>query len=405
MPAENLTLYAKWQEFTIYFNIGTTTSAVLLSSGKSYLWGDNSFGQLGSGNNESAFLPIETFNLYSGDDISKFELSDSMTSALTTNGRFFVWGGLYFHRFLISSDGSISSSRLPLEVTYRFNLNSNEKILDVSHTEGGGMAITTSGNIFTWGARTSGMLGNATNDNSIFGPVNISSRFGFNNSERIIKIVHGINTYSHAAALSNQGKLFLWGSNGNGQIGNGTFNDQTTPFLINNQMQLASDETVTDVSLGSYHSGAITSIGRLFMWGKNDFGQSIENLNNLNDINSPLDKTNSFLLNADEKLVDIELGKYFSAALTNQGRVFTWGSNWAGQLGTNNYFNHRTPVDITGNFNLLDGETIVQIRLGGSSSAALSNFGRVFFWGDNSNGQLGFGNTINRIRPTELIIN
>jgi uncharacterized repeat protein (TIGR02543 family) len=415
MPAENLTLYAKWQEHMVYINVGPNTGSVIISSGKSYLWGLNDTGQLASGNLESIYRPIETLNLNSSDQILKFELMDNFTGALTNNGRLFFWGREEQGRLSLNYGSSVETYTSPKEITNQFIIENGDKIMDFSMSEGAGTAITTNGRIFTWGWQQYGSLGNGT----ISGPyytsyyfiliypnsdriINISNNFSLDNLEKIVNVDRGKN---HAAAITNLGKLFLWGSNSRGQVGNGTFVDQTTPTLLNNRMQLTVNEKVIDVSLGSEHSGAITSNGRIFMWGKNGNGESIENLNNLNDINSPLDKTNSFLLNADEKLVDIELGSSFSTALTNQGRVFTWGSNWAGQLGTNNYFNFRTPVDITGNFNLLEGETIVQIRLGGSSSAALSNFGRVFFWGDNSNGQLGFGNTINRIRPTELIIN
>jgi len=402
MPAENLTLYAKWTDYTVNFNIGLNTGSLTLSSGKSYIWGTNWGGQLGSGNLINVFQPTEAFNLYAGDEIEKFELSESSSGALTFNGRLFLWGSSGSGATFIIRNNN--DEKKPLEVTTIFDLESDEKLIDFSLVESNGTAITTKGKIFTWGYEGYGKLGNGT---SYFGgfsvePINILQHFQLNNPEKIISIDWG---GTHAAALTNLGKLFSWGGNSRGQIGNGTFSDQNTPTLLNNRMGLINNETITDFSMGGEHSGAITSNGRLFMWGQNGWGEAIENLNNLNDINSPLDKTSAFLLHSDEKLVNIELGFGHSAALTNEGRVFTWGLNTSGQLGTDNFFNYRNPIDITNNFNLLEGETIVQIKLGVNSSAALSNLGRVFFWGDNSNGQLGFGNTINRIRPTELIIN
>jgi uncharacterized repeat protein (TIGR02543 family) len=404
MPAENLTLYAKWKDYTVNFNIGINTGSLTLSSDKSYIWGTNIWGGLGSGNLIDVLQPTETFNLYADDEIKKFELDDRTSGALTFNGRLFLWGSPFSGSTIIIANDN--DEYKPLEVTNRFDLESDDKLIDFSLTESNGTAITTKGKIFTWGYEAYGRLGNGRSGQRYTDlsaePINILQHFQLNNPEKIITIDWGGGT---AAALTNLGKLFSWGSNSRGQIGNGTFSDQTTPTLLNNRMGLINNETITDFSMGGEHSGAITSNGRLFMWGQNGWGQAIENLNNLNDINSPLDKTSAFLLHSDEKLVSIELGSLHSAALTNEGRVFTWGLNYSGQLGTNNYFNYRNPIDITNNFNLFEGEKIVQIKLGGNSSAALSNLGRVFFWGNNSNGQLGFGNKINRIRPTELIIN
>ena len=274
MPAENLTLYAKWKDYTVNFNIGINTGSLTLSSDKSYIWGTNIWGGLGSGNLIDVLQPTETFNLYADDEIKKFELDDRTSGALTFNGRLFLWGSPFSGSTIIIANDN--DEYKPLEVTNRFDLESDDKLIDFSLTESNGTAITTKGKIFTWGYEAYGRLGNGRSGQRYTDlsaePINILQHFQLNNPEKIITIDWGGGT---AAALTNLGKLFSWGSNSRGQIGNGTFSDQTTPTLLNNRMGLINNETITDFSMGGEHSGAITSNGRLFMWGQNGWGQAI----------------------------------------------------------------------------------------------------------------------------------
>lgn len=79
----------------------------------------------------------------------------------------------------------------------------------------------------------------------------------------------------------------------------------------------------------------------------------------------------------------------FSVTLTNSGRIFTWGNSTFGQLGdgANHSSPVQLPTDITDKFNLQDGEKIIEAVAGESNMAyaghviALTNYGRVFTWG------------------------
>ena len=69
----------------------------------------------------------------------------------------------------------------------------------------------------------------------------------------------------HSAAIKEDGSLWMWGWNDNGQLGDGTTTNTSTPIKIL--------EDVKEVSLGQGYSAAIKEDGSLWMWGQNDYGQ------------------------------------------------------------------------------------------------------------------------------------
>ena len=110
-------------------------------------------------------------------------------------------------------------------------------------------------------------------------------------------------------------------------------------------------------------------------------------------------KATSLFLNENEKIVDVELGAFFSLAVTNEGRVFTWGANESGQLGKGDTVNTSTPVEITNRINQLlrSDETVVKYRLGYAHVVALTSQGRIISWG-------GIGSSGSNTRNTPGIL-
>ena len=73
--------------------------------------------------------------------------------------------------------------------------------------------------------------------------------------------------------LTSNGRLFTWGYNGSGELGNGTTAYKLTPTEITSSLFYPQEIKIIQVSLGTYHSAALTSNGRLFTWGRNDDGE------------------------------------------------------------------------------------------------------------------------------------
>ena len=98
----------------------------------------------------------------------------------------------------------------------------------------------------------------------------------------------------------------------------------------------------------------------------------------------------------------IKAAQNYAAGLTTDGRLFMVGENDYGRLGVGDYSNRYYPTDITDNFNLAPGEYITMFDTGHYHMIAATNQNSVYVWGWNNNRQLGDGTTVTRILPLEI---
>ncbi len=167
-------------------------------------------------------------------------------------------------------------------------------------------------------------------------------------------------------------------------------------------VQLDENEKIIQVSLGAYHTVVLTDKGRVFNWGYNFWGNL--GINDASVFSTEIPRELTFPLVGSEKIIQISAGGNNSAALTDTGRVFTWGINYTGQLGigtTNTSVPQQSvPGEVT-NWPSKTG-TIIQVCIGGSHSSALTDQGEVYTWGNNDRGQLGIGSTLNQSSPKKV---
>ena len=185
----------------------------------------------------------------------------------------------------------------------------------------------------------------------------------------------------HAAALTSDGSIYVWGSNDFKQLGIENLVSANTPQLmptpINNVQRMA---------LGERHSIALNQDGNLYVWGDNTFGQTGTGI--LEPIKTPVllsHNNDNQLLNP---MVSISAGKFHSVALDRTGTVWTWGRNEWGQIGDGSQTTRNLPVQVLDS----DGgffQGVVAIASGENFVLALTNDGLVWAWGENSSGQLG----------------
>lgn len=414
MPAEDINLYAKWeinqysiQYYTLEYllNLDETIlstsfaeghSSAVTSDGRLFIWGDNYKGKLGNGSTSNQYSPVDIspqFGLDVGETIIFSSLGTQHSSAITSNGRVFTWG--YNNKGQLG-DNTIIDKNTPTEITSQFNLVSGEEIVSLSLGAEFSAAVTSEGRLFTWGYNNKGQLGDGTLTDR-FTPTDITSQFSLNSGELISSVSLG--DY-HSSALTTDGRVFTWGFNNNGQLGDGTLTDKHSPQDITTEFNFDSGEHPTAVSLGEEFSALITSEGRVFTWGNNVFGQLGDNTTI--DRSSPTDITSEFDLEMNEKINSISLGGDHSAATTSNGDLYTWGYNSAGQLGDGSRDNESSPMNITSQFSLNVGETIESISLGSKSSSAVTSEGRTYTWGYNAVGQLGDGAIYNIKTPYNL---
>lgn len=425
MPSEDITLYAKWvknqyiinyyiydnyisdnhisledNEFISSIEMGNNHSSLLTTEGRLFMWGDNDYGSVGDGTDVDRSFPVDitgNFNLAEGEKILSVSLGNSSSAAITSTGRVFTWGRNNKGQLGNGEADWDAMSFVPVDITGQFNLNNEEKIVMISLGSYNSSALSSSGRVFTWGYNSSGELGDGTKINKLV-PTDITSRFNLNNEEKIVIISM---KYWHMGAITSEGRLFMWGNNERGQLGNDSISDRNTPVDITSHFLLNPEEKILSLSVGLNHSAALTTEGRMFTWGSNSYNQ-LGDGDNLSYSSEPIDITSYFNLDNQDMIISISLGGDHSAAITENGLIFTWGYNLTGQIGNDTNYSSDLPLNITNNLVLVNGERIVQVSLGQSNSSALTSNGHLFTWGYNGSGQLGNGTKYNKYLPQEV---
>ncbi|MFA6867165.1 MAG: hypothetical protein WCR54_06570, partial [Clostridia bacterium] len=237
----------------------------------------------------------------------------------------------------------------------------------VRHT----VAIDNNGNLYSWGNNEYGQLGLNTTVSSLT-PQHIKMS-GIN----FIEIACG---EDFSLALSDNGKLYSWGHNNCGQLGDGTFIDKHLPT------EITYTEPFIKICCGTDHSMAISESGKLYVWGSNSSEKL--GIEEISDYNKPQ------LLKIDMTVKEIACGTSHSMAITMDGDIYAWGDNSYGQLGDSNIASLSTYIPQKIN---LIGKKFSKISCGNYHSLALSDSGEVYAWGKNDLGQIGNGSTENGI--------
>jgi alpha-tubulin suppressor-like RCC1 family protein len=315
------------------------------------------------------------------------------------NGRSLVlhWASALAAGWGDSSAGQVGSgtysslNRTPLAVTSD-GVMAGETLVKLVAGTSHSLALAASGRIFAWGDNASGRLGNSSITPSSV-PVRVTAT-GLLSGKTVVNIAAG---GSHSLALTSDGQVAAWGSNSSGQLGTGgSSSGSAAPVAVFRSGVLA-DKLVTDIAAGQSHSVALLSDGTMVAWGANSSGQL--GTGNTTQSTLPVAVLSNGAL-AGIRFVAIAAGANHTLALSSDGRVFSWGSNQSGQLGRGSS-NSSTPVAITGG-GMLGGQPVIAIAAGASHSLALAANGRVFAWGLGSSGQLGIGNTSPYFSPTAV---
>ncbi len=303
----------------IKVSLGGKHSAALTSDGQLYIWGDNEYGQLGDGSKNDSNSPINItsqFNLTDGEYISQIALGYYHSMALSSQGRVFTWG---FNQNYELGTGQSADQSKPVDITSKFRLSSGETIDFISSGAHHCSALTSEGRIFMWGDNSHGQLGDSGNEDKIR-PIDITNQIDFMADEKaVVLMLKGI----HSTMITSHGRLFKWGANMTGQLGDGTSEAKNIPIDITESLSLGPDESLSETSNSLLNSAAITSEGRVFLWGSKGDNALLNNVNDPTDI--PIDVTNKFSLNEGETIKSIALGEEESLALSSLGKLFSWG--------------------------------------------------------------------------------
>ncbi len=359
--------------------VGTTLAAgfgyslTLGSDGKLYAWGANHDGQLGNGSMTNSNTPVEV-GLPTGLALAAVAAGQAHSLALGSDGKLYAWGRNSDGQL---GNGSMTNSTTPVEAGLFAGLALTAVSAGAAHS----LALGSDGKLYAWGFNFSGQLGNGSNTPSSI-PV-------------VVRLPAGVKTTAvsageaHNLALGSDGKLYAWGFNSSGQLGNGSASNRNTPVVV----RLPGGVTpTTAVAAAAAHSLALGSDGKLYAWGANHHGQLG------NGSNTPSTIPVVVRLPAGVKPTAVAAAAAHSLALGSDGKLYAWGSNLFGQLGNGSTTGSTVPVVVS----LPAGVTTTAVAAGQWHGLALASDRKLYAWGKNRSGELGNGSMTNSTTPVEV---
>ncbi len=281
----------------------------------------------------------------------------SHSLALTTTDDVFAWG--------YGEEGQMGLKELkcatmPMKVDFGADRKINKIYAGYSHS----MAITKTSEIFVWGDGKLGQLGRAiTSSNEPLAIDDLSGR----------DVIKGACGYDNCAAITNDGKLYMWGGNNSFKLGipNGHNEYEANPRLVE------ALNAVKKISCGFAHTAAINSNGELYTWGHGFFGQLGHG--DIITKKEPLKVDHN-----DLKYRKVKCGSYQTVAIDKKGQAYVWGR---GGINLNqDPTKHKKLPEAVEDFKSVNIRTI---QAGNGNSLVLTQTMEVFGWGDNTDGKIG----------------
>jgi alpha-tubulin suppressor-like RCC1 family protein len=268
--------------------------------GTLWAWGNNANGQLGNGTTSKAESPVKI-----GIDTNWKMVScgDGFTIAIKTNGTLWSWGKNNNGQLGNGSSTTYSSPR-------QVGTDTNWKKIDTDTEGNSAIALKTDNTLWSWGYGAYNQLGQSNNSN-ILSPTRIGT------ATTLWKDVSMGS--SHTLAIKSDGTLWAWGLNTYGQLGDNTLTNKLLPTAV-----LTSGSWIS-ISAGGGFSTAIKSDGTLWAWGKNNIYQLGMNVTGTR-------KTPRNIRSTITDWISVSSGNEHSIAKRRDGSIWSWGSNYEGQL-------------------------------------------------------------------------
>lgn len=243
---------------------------------------------------------------------------------------------------------------------------------------------------YGWGFNGNGEVGAGPGPN-----VNVPTKVttsGALDGKVVIDVVAGA---EHSMALTTDGKVYCWGYNGVGALGNGTFTSSDVPVAVDTSGALAGKRVVA-IGASDYQGFAITEDHLVFAWGRNTQGElGIGVTGGVYPSPTPVVMSGAL---SGKIVMDVSGGDFYSLARTSDGGLYAWGDNTDGQLGTGNNTASNVPVAVAG----LGGKLVAAVEAGVFHALVLTTQGEVYAFGRGLNGRLGHGAAVSSNLPVQV---
>jgi uncharacterized protein YjdB len=241
-------------------------------------------------------------------------------------------------------------------------------LADVGQAIAGGPAHTcqvrSSGRVFCWGENARGQLGNGTQEKSLRG-VRVAGTQVFTQVS-----AGGFDSRGFSCGLDASGSAYCWGDNHVSELGNGGTTDALTPTLV------AGGHRFVQIDSDGYRTCGLTGDGQVYCWGY---------------------ETTPTLVVSPVRFVMISVGAAFGCGLAPSRKIYCWGAKDEGILGDGGAASHADAREVAGGRYRF-------LHSGRNHSCAISDApeteGRVYCWGAGVEGQIGDDNRLSRSVPT-----
>ena len=348
---------------------GAGSSYALLENGTVVSWGGNSSGRLGDGTTSNRLSPVKVKNTAGTSDLSnikKIKAGSDFVLALTSTGEVYAWGANNDGQLGINSTETYKS--LPVRVKDESGSSDLSVIKDITASEDSAYAIKQDGTVLSWGYNSNLKLG--------YAPIN-----GVQQYPKVVPSVDNVERissgYRHVAATKTDGSVVVWGNNQDGQFGDGTTNFSVLPFQNSNMSPSSM------ISTGSDQTFLIRPDGTLWGSGAGIYG-SLGN-NSTNDSSTFTRVLNPDGTNTLNDVVFVDSSSKFSKFtffIRSDGTLWGFGYNRYGRLGDGTAIDRSLPVKVgemappsfASSTFTANNITTNSIRLNWASNAAATNY-------------------------------
>jgi alpha-tubulin suppressor-like RCC1 family protein len=352
--------------------MGSSHALVVDSAGNVWAWGSNTYGQLGYTASPTSVPGKATFP--GGTVITAVAAGQYHSLALDQAGKVWAWGSNSSGQL---GDGTTTGTSTPEKLG---TFPTGTVIIAIAAGYAHSLAVDNTGQVWAWGDNLHGQLGNPAATQPQKTPIAVTSTTGLTGAVSV-----GAGGMSNSSfAVTATGRVWSWGDNTYGQLGNGTTTSpQTSPAQV---LDLTGALAVQG---DYYHSVALLNDGTSWAWGSNLYGEVGDN--STAQRLSPVEVQN---LGA---ATGVTAGPQYSMAfLQTDGSVWSWGYNAFGELGDGTTTNRQLPVPIAG------PTGVVALAAGGDAAVAVTSNGTVWTWGFNQYGDVGDGTTTPRLSPVQI---